>query len=146
MERSRNAAARKTDRVRREMTPLGHSARTGSDYDPFGIICGNECNSAERLLTLDSLGPLFLICIGPEKCSMLQKLEDHIKACLKRASDAERRAAEVADPDLKADYLALAAQWIHLARSYEFSESLERFLLDSQRSKDAQRPRPPETE
>ena len=68
---------------------------------------------------------------------MLQKLEDHIKACSKRASDAERRAAEVADPDLKADYLALAAQWIHLARSYEFSESSERFPpLDLQRSKD----------
>ncbi len=77
---------------------------------------------------------------------MLQKLEDHIKACLKRASDAERRAAEVGDPDLKADYLALAAQWLHLARSYEFSESLERFLLDSQRAKDALAPQPPEPE
>ena len=61
---------------------------------------------------------------------MLQKLEDHIKACLKRGADAERRAAEVTDPNLKADSLALAAQWTHLARSYEFSESLERFLLD----------------
>jgi hypothetical protein len=77
---------------------------------------------------------------------VLQRLEDHIKACLKRASDAERRAAEVADPDLKADYLALAAQWTHLARSYEFSESLERFLLDSQTAKDALRPQPPKTE
>ena len=84
--------------------------------------------------------------MGLGKCSMLQKLEDHIKACLKRASDAERRAAEVADPDLKADYLALANQWTHLARSYEFSESLERFLLNSQRAKDALQPRPPEIE
>ena len=75
---------------------------------------------------------------------MLQKLEDHIKACLKRGADAERRAAEVTDPDLKADYLALAAQWTHLARSYEFSESLERFLLNSQRAKDMLRPQPPE--
>jgi hypothetical protein len=77
---------------------------------------------------------------------VLQKLEDHIKACLKRAADAERKAAEVTDPQLKADYLALVAQWTHLARSYEFSESLERFLLDSQRAKDALRPQPPETE
>jgi hypothetical protein len=77
---------------------------------------------------------------------VLQRLEDHIKACLKRASDAERRATEVTDPNLKADYVALAAQWTHLARSYEFSESLERFLLDSQRAKDALRPQPPETE
>lgn len=81
------------------------------------------------------------LCVGLRK-----KLEDHIKACLKRASDAERRAAEVGDPDLKADYLALAAQWLHLARSYEFSESLERFLLDSQRAKDALAPQPPEPE
>jgi hypothetical protein len=77
---------------------------------------------------------------------VLQKLEDHIKACLKRAADAQRHAAELADPDLKADYLALAAQWTHLARSYEFSESLERFLLDTQRAKEALRPEPPETE
>lgn len=33
--------------------------------------------------------------------SMLQKLEDHIKASLKRGADAERRAAEIADPVLK---------------------------------------------
>ena len=61
---------------------------------------------------------------------MLQKLGDHIEACLKRAAIAEQRASDVTDPALKADYLALARQWTHLARSYEFSESLERFLLD----------------
>jgi hypothetical protein len=76
---------------------------------------------------------------------LLQKLGDHIKACIENAAKAEQRAAEVADPALKADYLALAAQWTHLARSYEFAESLERFLLDSQKAKDALRPAPPET-
>jgi hypothetical protein len=76
---------------------------------------------------------------------VLQKLSDHIKACAENAAKAERRAAEVPDPGLKADYLALAAKWTHLARSYEFSESLERFLLDSQNAKDALRPHPPET-
>lgn len=75
---------------------------------------------------------------------MLQKLGDHIKACNEHAARAEQRAAEVDDPALKADYLALAAQWTHLARSYEFSVSLERFLLDSQKAKDALRPKPPE--
>jgi hypothetical protein len=75
---------------------------------------------------------------------VLQKLGDHIRACLQRAATAERRAAEVTEPELKADYLALAAQWTHLARSYEFSESLERFLLDSQNAKDALRPTPPQ--
>jgi hypothetical protein len=77
---------------------------------------------------------------------MLQKLGDHIEACLKRAAIAEQRAAEVTDPALKADYLALARQWTHLARSYEFSESLERFLLDAQKAKDAVRPEPPDAE
>jgi hypothetical protein len=75
---------------------------------------------------------------------MLRNLSDHIKACNEHAARAEQRGAEVDDPVLKADYLALAAQWSHLARSYEFSVSLERFLLDSQKAKDALRPKPPE--
>jgi hypothetical protein len=75
---------------------------------------------------------------------VLQNLGDHIKACIENAAKAERRAAEVSAPDLKADYLALANQWTHLARSYEFSESLERFLLDSQKAKEALRPQPPD--
>jgi hypothetical protein len=77
---------------------------------------------------------------------LLQKLGDHIKTCTEHAAKAKQRAAEVTDPELKADFLALAAQWIHLAQSYEFSESLERFLLDSQNAKDALvEPTPPET-
>jgi hypothetical protein len=75
---------------------------------------------------------------------LLQKLGDHIKTCIEHAAKAEQHAAEVTDPELKADYLALAGQWTHLAQSYEFSESLERFLLDSQKAKDALRPTPPE--
>jgi hypothetical protein len=76
--------------------------------------------------------------------AMLQNLGDHIKACIENAANAERRAGETSDPNLKTEYIALAAQWSHLARSYEFAESLERFLLDSQKAKDALRPRPPE--
>ena len=76
---------------------------------------------------------------------MLQKLGDHIKTCIEHAAKAEQRAAEVTDPELKADYLALASQWTHLAQSYEFSESLERFLLNSQKAKDAIQPTPPES-
>ena len=74
---------------------------------------------------------------------MLQKLEDHIKACRQRAKEATNRAAMLTDPALKAEYTALADQWTHLAQSYEFSESLERFLLDSQKAKDAAAPTPP---
>jgi hypothetical protein len=78
------------------------------------------------------------------RMAVLQNLGDHIKACFENAAKAEKRAAETTDPDVKTDYIALAAQWTHLARSYEFAESLERFLLDSQKAKDALRPKPPE--
>jgi hypothetical protein len=60
---------------------------------------------------------------------MLQKLSDRIKNCLDRAADAKRRADETADPSLKAEHLRLGRSWVRLARSYEFAESLERFLL-----------------
>jgi hypothetical protein len=76
---------------------------------------------------------------------VLQNLGEHIRACRENAAKAERRAVEVTEPDRKAEYLALAQQWTHLARSYEFAESLERFLLDSQKAKDALRPKPPES-
>jgi hypothetical protein len=74
---------------------------------------------------------------------MLQLLGDHIKACQQRAIEAVNRAAITADPALRAEYSALADQWAHLARSYEFAESLERFLLDSQKAKDELEPAPP---
>jgi hypothetical protein len=73
---------------------------------------------------------------------MLQKLNDHIRACLERAAAAEERAARETDPELKAEHLAMAKQWSYLARSYEFVESLERFLLDTERAKRAA-PEPP---
>jgi hypothetical protein len=38
---------------------------------------------------------------------------------------------------LKAVYLRIAHQWSALARSYEFADSAEHFLLDAKRTKDA---------
>ncbi len=73
----------------------------------------------------------------PGEIAMLQLLGDHIKACRQRAVDAVNRAAQTTDPILSAEYSALADQWTHLAGSYEFAESLERFLLNSQKAKDA---------
>jgi hypothetical protein len=66
---------------------------------------------------------------------MLQKLGDHIASCLARADDADRRAARASDPESKAEAERMAKAWRHLARSYEFIESLERFLLDGGTSK-----------
>ena len=68
---------------------------------------------------------------------MLQKLGDHITNCLTRAEDTERRGLEISDPEAKAQTKRMAKAWRHLARSYEFIESLERFLLDGRVTKNA---------
>jgi hypothetical protein len=60
---------------------------------------------------------------------MLQKVGDHIKNCLDHAAEAKRHAHETADPTEKAGHLRLERRWVSLARSYEFAENLERFLL-----------------
>jgi CheY-like chemotaxis protein len=60
---------------------------------------------------------------------MLRKIPDQIKDCLDRAADARRQAEESADQARKAEYLRSEFGWIRLARSHEFAESLERFLL-----------------
>ena len=60
---------------------------------------------------------------------MLRKLGDHITKCLVHAAMARSRADETADPERKAEFLRLELSWTRLARSYEFVESLENFLL-----------------
>ena len=57
--------------------------------------------------------------------------------CWRQAADAEIQAAQITDPHLKAVYLRIAQQWSVLARSYEFADSAELFLLDAKRTKDA---------
>ena len=66
---------------------------------------------------------------------MLLKLSSHISNCLERAVNAEQRALQAADPTTRADNVMLAQSWRHLARSYQFVESLERFLADTGRIK-----------
>ena len=58
-------------------------------------------------------------------------------SCWRRAAEAETQAAQISDRHLKAAYLRIADQWSVLARSYEFADSAERFLLDAKRTKDA---------
>jgi hypothetical protein len=57
--------------------------------------------------------------------------------CWRQAADVEIQAAQITDPHLKAVYLRIAQQWSVLARSYEFADSAEHFLLDAKRTKDA---------
>ena len=62
---------------------------------------------------------------------MLLKLTRHISGCYERAAECKCRAEQATDPERKADFLTLESSWIHLARSYETVESLERFLLSA---------------
>ena len=57
--------------------------------------------------------------------------------CWRQAVEAEIQAAQITDQHLKAVYLRIAHQWSALARSYEFADSAEHFLLDAKRTKDA---------
>ena len=57
--------------------------------------------------------------------------------CWRQAAEAEIQAAQITDPHLKAVHLRIAHQWSALARSYEFADSAEHFLLDAKRTKDA---------
>jgi len=77
---------------------------------------------------------------------MLQRLGEHISYALKRAEEAEKRAASATDPALRAENESIARSWRMVARSFEFAESLEKFLLDSQKHTDLLPPKPPNEE
>ena len=61
---------------------------------------------------------------------MLQKLSDHVNACLERADQCRDAAALAPDPEVQAQLLDLEERWRHVAKTYEFVVSLEHFLLD----------------
>jgi hypothetical protein len=61
---------------------------------------------------------------------MLQKLSDHVSECIARAADTERRAREATDSQLRQDLFDIAQRWRHLAESYQFVESLDRFIVE----------------
>lgn len=65
---------------------------------------------------------------------MLQKLGDHITACLKRADQCKAAAATATDAVVQSQLSDLEVQWRHVAKSYEFIASLERFLVDAQKN------------
>jgi hypothetical protein len=57
--------------------------------------------------------------------------------CWRQAAEAEIQAAQITDRHLKSVYLRIAHQWSDLARTYEFADSAEQFLLDAKRTYDA---------
>jgi hypothetical protein len=70
---------------------------------------------------------------------MLQRLGEYISACLQRADECRKTASSETDDRVRSQLLDLEQQWHHVAKSYEFIETLERFVLDSH-------PVPPEVE
>jgi hypothetical protein len=62
---------------------------------------------------------------------MLQKLGEYITACLQRADQCNEAAASETDDRVRRQFLALEQQWQHVAKSYEFIETLEQFLRAS---------------
>jgi len=59
----------------------------------------------------------------------------HISNCLEHAANAEQRALQSTDSAYRSDNELLAESWRHLARSYQFVESLGRFLSETDPSK-----------
>ena len=64
---------------------------------------------------------------------MLQKLGDHIRECYERAAESAELAKSEQDEAMREKLFKLEQTWTHLAKSYEFVESLEAFLLDAHR-------------
>jgi len=77
---------------------------------------------------------------------VLQRLGDHIADALERAVAAERRARDATDAELRFDNERMAQSWRKLARSFQFIESLEQFLIDSQRHRNLLPPKLPNEE
>jgi hypothetical protein len=67
--------------------------------------------------------------LGPP--AMLQRLSVYISACLQRADECRKAAASETDDRVRSQLLDLEQQWQHLAKSYEFIETLEQFVLAS---------------
>jgi hypothetical protein len=62
---------------------------------------------------------------------MFQRLGEYVSACLQRAGECRKAAASETDDHIRSQLLDLEQQWQHIAKSYEFIETLERFVLAS---------------
>jgi hypothetical protein len=71
---------------------------------------------------------------------VFQQLSDHIAKCVERANAAELRASEAIDEVRRSDHKLMAQYWRDIVRSYQFVESLERFLIEIERARNAWSP------
>ena len=71
---------------------------------------------------------------------MLQKLDTHIRECYFHAAESAELAKTERDQSMRERLLNMERSWTHLAKSYEFVQSLEAFLLDADRRRNESRP------
>jgi hypothetical protein len=67
---------------------------------------------------------------------MLENLSEQVRNCLRHAEQCGHRAKIEPDPNLARDYLVMERRWSRLARSYQFSESLEAFSKHNKKRQD----------
>ncbi len=63
----------------------------------------------------------------------LNRLSDQIRECHEHAKYCARKAAQQTDPELRQDYVRLAALWRNLARTHEFTERATDFSNEATR-------------
>jgi hypothetical protein len=71
---------------------------------------------------------------------MLKKVSDEIAQCYAHAAVCREKAATVADPALKADFLEVERSWLFLARSLEFTERLDTYCEETHRERESASP------
>jgi len=77
----------------------------------------------------------------PGKHVVLNNLSEQVRECLRHADDCGHQAAAQTCAKRKQDFLDLERRWLHLARSYEFTDRLDDFCRAAKR-KTADLPKP----
>jgi enoyl-CoA hydratase/carnithine racemase len=74
---------------------------------------------------------------------MLQNLSEEIRECLRRAEECRRLYKTALSASVIQDYLEMEQRWLALARSYDFTERLSRFVEPfSRKTNNKERPSP----
>jgi predicted transcriptional regulator len=65
--------------------------------------------------------------------AVLQNLSEEIRERLRHAEECRQRAKTALNSSAIQDYLEMEQRWLSLARSYEFTEQLSRFVEPSRK-------------